>query len=88
VTVAERNPTLSVYELTLLFDDHPTVPLVVAICDQTLPQTNRQLLRAMYGVPQIGNLPEWFLDRITEEQCAVIDLGLGIWRQNRQLAGR
>jgi hypothetical protein len=81
VAVAERNPALSVYELTLLFDDHPTVPLVVKICEQTAPISSRQILRAMYGVPLIGELPEWFVDRFTQEQAGMIDLGLITWRQ-------
>lgn len=91
MAVAERTPTLSVYELVLLFDDHPTVPLVLAICQQAQPAdallTNRVLLAAMYGVPVNGNLPEWFGERVTDEHARLLDLGLGMYRQGRSLAG-
>ena len=78
---ASRNPALSVYELVLLFDDKPTVALVAAICEQTLPSTNRQLLFAMYGVPVHGALPHSFDGRTTDEQARVLQLGFDLWRK-------
>ena len=87
--VAERPPALSVFELTMLFADtaetqgHPTVELIVAICEQVDPRSNRDLMHAMFGVPTVGALPREFADRLTEEQAGLIDLGLAAWRKQR-----
>lgn len=80
-----HKPFVSVYELTLLFDEHPTVGIVEAIIEQLEPQHQsvRGLLRAMYGVPLKGKLPDEFSWRLTDEQERLIDLAYSTWRTSQ-----
>lgn len=82
MAVAERKtPGVSLLQLRELYEDYPTIPLALAMCEQASAKltSDRDLIRAMYQVPSARDPRTWIEEQLTYRHRMLLEVAVGRW---------